>query len=192
MKKSVVFTVLCLGLLFVSHETWAQQKYFTKSGVIVFDAEGKLDDIEEIKAKTTTATCVYDEGTGNFEWAVPIKSFVFASSLMQEHFNENYLESSKYPKSTFIGKVEKPSAVNLSKDGTYPVKVNGKLTMHGVTQEVSVDGQFIVQKGVISANSSFDIALKDYKIDIPTVVFMKVADVAKVKVNANLQALKSK
>jgi polyisoprenoid-binding protein YceI len=183
---------LFLGMyLLIGHFSTVQaQKYFSKTATIVFDAEGKLDDVEDIKAKTGTASCVYDAATGNFEWSVTIKNFSFANSLMQEHFNENYMESEKFPKATFKGKVENISALNLKKDGTYPVKVLGKLTMHGVTKDISVNGTFKVAKDQMTANSDFEVALKDYEITIPTIVLMKVAENVKISVSAPLQVLK--
>lgn len=194
MKNHLLIALtLCLtALLFgQSLQVSAQQKYFSKTATIVFDAEGKLDDVEDIKATTHTATCVFDAETGNFEWSVPIKSFTFANSLMQQHFNENYMESEKYPKATFKGKVADPSAIDFSTEGSVSkVRVSGDLTIHGVTQKVDVDGQFKVKNGVPAALSSFEVALKDYNITIPKVVFMKIAENVKIDIYAPLAVLK--
>jgi polyisoprenoid-binding protein YceI len=188
LKKILIGTGLVLAL---QSNLYAQNnKYFSKTANISFDAEGKLDDVEEIKAKTKAATCVYDEATGAMEWAVNINSFVFASSLMQEHFNENYMESSKFPKASFKGKVENFADIKLTTDGTYPAKVVGKLTMHGVTKDIATTGEMKVVKGEVTAISNFEVALKDYNITIPTVVFMKVAENVKISINAPLQILK--
>lgn len=182
---------LALGLVVaLQGNATAQSKYFTKTANVSFDAEGKLDDVEEIKAQTKTGTCVYDEATGAMEWSVSVKSFVFANSLMQEHFNENYLESEKFPKAVFKGKIDNFSAVTLAKDGTYPATVTGKLTIHGVTKDISTKGEMKVAKGVVTAMSNFEVALKDYDIKIPTVVFMKIAENVKISINAPLQILK--
>ena len=172
--------------------TTAQSKYFTRTGTVIFDAEGKLDDVEEIKAKNTVATCVLDAASGQMEWAVSMNKFDFASSLMQKHFNENYVESEKYPKSTFKGKINELSKVNFSKDGTYPVTVTGNMFLHGVTKEVTAKGVVTVEKGKILVSSSIELMLKDYKIDIPTVVFVKIAESAKVSISAALEILKGK
>ena len=188
MIKLMVFSIfLCLTAV---STLAAQGKYFSKTAVIAFDAEGKLDDVEDIKAKTNLGTCVYDANTGNFEWIVSVKTFVFANSLMQEHFNENYLETEKYPKASFKGKVENFSEINLKKDGSYPVKVVGKLTMHGVSKDISVSGKFVVAKNQISTSSNLEVALKDYNITVPTIVMMKVAEIVKISINTDLQALK--
>ena len=135
------FFLLLMLLASLTYTTNAQSKYFTRSGTVIFDAEGKLDDVEEIKAKNTVATCVLDAATGQMEWAVTMNKFTFASSLMQKHFNENYVESEKYPKATFKGKITDISKVNFSKDGTYPVIVNGTMNLHGVTKEISEIGR---------------------------------------------------
>ncbi len=186
------FFFLLMLLASITTTTNAQSKYFTRTGTVIFDAEGKLDDIEEIKAKNTTATCVLDAATGQMEWAVTMTKFAFANSLMQKHFNENYVESEKYPKATFKGKINDISKVNFDKDGTYPIGVTGTMNLHGVTKEVNVKGVITVEKGKILVNSGFDIPLKDYKIDIPTVVFVKIAESAKVSVSAALEILNGK
>jgi len=172
--------------------TTAQSKYFTRTGTVIFDAEGKLDDVEEIKAKNTMATCVLDAESGQMEWAVSMNKFDFASSLMQKHFNENYVESEKYPKATFKGKINDVNKVNFAKDGTYPVTVLGTMNLHGVTKEISAKGVVTVEKGKILVSSSIELMLKDYKIDIPTVVFVKIAESAKVSISAALEILKGK
>ena len=186
------FFFLLMLLASITTTTNAQTKYFTRTGTVIFDAEGKLDDIEEIKAKNTAATCVLDAATGQMEWSVTMTKFAFANSLMQKHFNENYVESEKYPKASFKGKINDISKVNFDKDGTYPVAVNGIMTLHGVTKEVNVKGVITIEKGKILVSSGFDVPLKDYKIDIPTVVFVKIAESAKITVSAALEILNGK
>jgi len=186
------FFFLLMLIVGINVTTNAQSKYFTRTGTVIFDAEGKLDDVEEIKAKNAVATCVLDASTGQMEWAVPMNKFVFASSLMQKHFNENYVESEKYPKSTFKGKINELSKVNFSKDGTYPVTVTGSMFLHGVTKEVTAKGVITVEKGKVLASSSIELMLKDYKIDIPTVVFVKIAESAKISISAALEILTGK
>ncbi|HOY15658.1 MAG TPA: YceI family protein [Haliscomenobacter sp.] len=186
------FFFLLMLLASITYTTNAQSKYFTRSGTVIFDAEGKLDDVEEIKAKNTAATCVLDAATGQMEWAVTMNKFTFASTLMQKHFNENYVESEKYPKATFKGKISDIGKVNFSKDGTYPVTVNGTMNLHGVTKEISAKGVITVEKGKVLASSGIEIGLKDYKIDIPTVVFVKIAETAKVSISAALEILNGK
>ena len=105
---------------------------------------------------------------------VLIKSFHFEKALMEEHFNENYMESEKYPKSTFKGKITNLSSVNFSKNGTYDVTVEGDLTIHNVTNKVSIKGTIEVITGGINASSKFNIVPEDYNIEIPGVVRDKI------------------
>lgn len=163
------------------------QKYFTKNGKISFFSEAPL---EKIEAHNTSATAVFDASTGKMEFAVLIKAFQFEKALMQEHFNENYMESGKYPKSTFKGKFSDASAVNWDKPGTYPVKVTGDLTIHGVTNQVTADGSIVIGSDKkIKATSQFEVAVADYKIEIPSVVRDNIAKNVTIDVNLDLQLL---
>jgi polyisoprenoid-binding protein YceI len=144
--------------------------------------------IEDIEASTSSGTSVYNSSTGEVAFNVPIRSFKFEKSLMQEHFNENYLESDKYPNATFRGKVQSPP--DLSKDGSYPVKATGSLTVHGVTQNRTIDGTFNVKGGVVSLSSDFMVKCVDHKIDIPKIVFKNIAESINIKVTATYTANK--
>ena len=191
MKKIIQLAVV-LAIAAASTGATAQGKFFTKTGTISFDADGAMKDVEEIKANSKTATCVVETSTGAMEWAILMKSFSFKNALMEEHFNENYVESSKYPKATFKGKLDDASGVKWTKDGSYPVAVSGKMTMHGVTKDVTTKGSITIKKGAPTVNCDFDLVLADYKIEIPSVVGKKVADVVKIKVNAGLAPFKKK
>jgi len=104
---------------------------------------------------------------------------------MEEHFNENYMESDKYPKAIFKGAVADISKVNFTKDGSYPVAVSGDLTIHGVTNKVSVPGTITVKGGVASAAASFAVRPADYKISIPKLVKDNIAESINITVNCN-------
>ena len=118
------------------------------------------------------------------QMAIFIKAFEFDHALMQEHFNENYMESDKYPQATFKGNVENMNQVDMTKDGTYNVKVKGNLTIHGVTKEVEAPGTLTVKGGKLTAgNSTFQVKPEDYGISIPSVVRQKIADQMKVTVD---------
>jgi polyisoprenoid-binding protein YceI len=162
------------------------QKFMTRIGRITFFSATPLENIE---AFNNEAAAVLDGGTGDVAFQVPIKSFKFEKELMQEHFNENYMESDKYPKSEFKGKIAAPSAVNYAKDGTYNVKVSGKLTIHGVTKEVAVPGTILVKDGAVTLNAKFMVKPADYGIRIPSVVKGKIADQIAVTVNSMLKPL---
>lgn len=184
MKKSVL--ILTAALL--STAVFAQSKYFTKSGRITFDASSPLEKIEAYNDK---ATSVVDFSTGQVEFGVLMKAFLFERALMQEHFNENYVESDKFPKATFKGTADNIQSVDLNKDGTYTVKVNGKLTLHGVTKDVETAAVFTVKGGVLSATTDFKIAPEDYDIAIPGVVKDKIAKTVNIQVQSGYQVLKS-
>ena len=128
------------------------QKYMTKNGFIGFYSKTSM---EEIKADNNQVAGVLDTGTGEMVFQVLIKSFHFERALMEEHFNENYMESEKYPKSTFKGKITNLPSVSFSKNGTYDVTVDGDLTIHNVTNKVSMKGTIEVITGGINANSKF-------------------------------------
>jgi polyisoprenoid-binding protein YceI len=141
--------------------------------------------MEKIDAENNKATSVVDFSTGAIEWSVLVKAFSFEKALMQEHFNENYMESGKFPKATFIGKIANPSSIVISKDGTYTVDVSGTLEMHGVSKSVSTKATFVVKGGAITATSKLKAALADYKIDIPSVVKDNISKEVDITVSAN-------
>ena len=146
--------------------------------------------MEKIEAKNSTATCILDTESGRIEFAVLIKAFQFEKALMQEHFNENYMESDKFPKSTFKGNIENISAINFQKDGSYQTKVKGELTIHGVTKEIESEGTFTVKEGKINAISAFQVQVADYKIEIPSVVKDNIAKTVAIDVQLDLQEFK--
>jgi polyisoprenoid-binding protein YceI len=114
---------------------------------------------------------------------VLVKSFEFTLATASEHFNETYLESHKFPKANFKGKVVDISGIDFSKPGKYEVIVEGDLTIHGVTKKVSEKGTFEIKDGTILANSEFEVSISDYNITVPKIVEERVAKVVKVKVN---------
>lgn len=176
--------IIC-AMLFALSSVASAQKFFTRDGKVKFDATATSSP-EKIDALSNSATCVLDAANGNIQWAVLVKGFQFEKSLMQEHFNENYLESGKFPKATFIGKITNLSEINLSKDGTYNAIVTGQMTIHGVTKEITANGALTVSGGNIKINAGFSLKLEDYKISIPSLVSDKIAKEAKILVDALL------
>ena len=160
------------------------QAYVTKTGYIRFYSDGQIEKIEAINR---TVNAVLDASTGDFVFRVLMKSFVFEKALMQEHFNENYVESDKFPNATFLGKIINIKDVNFLKDGVYPVTVNGKLTIHGETKEISEKGTLDVKNGMVSGKAKFDITLADYKISIPGAVTDNITKVIEVTVDVPLE-----
>ncbi len=102
---------------------------------------------------------------------------------MQEHFNENYMESDKFPKSNFKGKIDNLSKIDFKKDGTYPAEVSGDLTIHGVTKHITTKGTIVVKGSTITANSKFMVVPTDYGIRIPIIVENKIAKEMQVTVD---------
>ena len=165
------------------------QKYFTRDGVVTFDATVPSSP-ENIKATNKSGTCVLDKTSGAIEMAVLVKGFLFERALMQEHFNENYMESSTYPKATFKGKFDNPGALNFDHDGTFQANVSGNMTMHGVTKPVNTPVTFTVKGGKVTAAANFSVAMADYNSDIPSLVSDKVSKKANISISAPLNPMK--
>jgi hypothetical protein len=147
------------------------QKYMTKNGFIGFYSHTPMEDI---KAENNQVVGALDISTGEMVFQALVKSFHFDRALMEEHFNENYMESDKIPKSMFKGKITNLTAVDFTKNGTYEVTVEGDLTIHDVTNKITTKGTIEVVSGGINAKSKFNIVPEDYKITIPGVVREKI------------------
>ncbi len=186
MKKIIVFS---LGLFFFAAYAQAQ-KYYSKDAAVSFNATSPGSP-EAIEAKTAKGTLVLDAATGAVEMSVLIKGFHFERALMEEHFNENYLESDKFKDAKFKGTITNFTSLSLSKDGTYDGEVAGVLTVHGVSKNVNTTAQITVVNGAVSGvQSSFSILAADYGINIPSLVQDKVSRTVKINVKAALKPLK--
>jgi polyisoprenoid-binding protein YceI len=141
--------------------------------------------LEDIKAQSVTGVSVIVPKTKQLIFQIPIKSLVFSRSLMQEHFNESYMESDKYPTATFKGNIVEN--IDFTKDGIYNVNVKGVLNMHGVAKERNIKGVITVQNGKPNIVSNFNVACADHEIKIPSIVFKKIAEVIAVTVMGNYQ-----
>jgi polyisoprenoid-binding protein YceI len=178
MKKLIFCAVL--ALLAVAAQA---QKMITKDAKVSFDASSPL---EPIKATNSSGGVALDAATGDVVASVQVKNFIFKQALMQEHFNENYMESTKFPKATLTGKIANFSAVKLTKDGTYNTKINGTMDMHGVKKQVEVPATITVKGGVVTFSSTFKVLCADYGIAIPSVVADKIAKEVKINVEGTL------
>ncbi len=154
--------IICLGLLLSLCQDLRSQDYFTRSGHVWFFSSTPAEDITahnyQVLSRVTT--------DGKLQFAMLMKGFKFEKALMEEHFNEKYAETSKYPKAGFKGKVVDFSRVDLGQEGTYPVKVVGEMTIHGVTRTVKASGQFIVEGGQLRAEALFQLKPEDYDITL--------------------------
>lgn len=169
--KQLMWTILIVLL----GSPVAAQKYITESSSITFYSEAPLEDID---ATNTKATSIFDSANGEIVFSVPIKEFIFKRSLMQEHFNERYLESEKFPKSTFKGNVKNFSV----KPGKQSAVAEGELTIHGVTRKVSFTGDLEFKDNRVYINSEFIVKLEEYDIKIPSILFQNIAEEIEVKV----------
>jgi polyisoprenoid-binding protein YceI len=185
MLKKNLMAVLALVLTATAAQ--AQDKYFTKSGKIEFSSKAPLEDIE---AKNKTAMAVLDTKSGAIQFSVQMKGFEFEKALMQEHFNENYVESDKFPKAEFKGTITNNPEINYTKPGTYTAKVKGKMTLHGVTKDVETTGTIKVTGNNVDATSTFNLQLSDYNIKIPAVVKDKISNTVRITVDTKLEPFK--
>ncbi len=163
------------------------QIYTLHEPLVVFFSDAPLEDI---RAEAKAAQGLVNTADESFSFRVPIKSFRFASELMEEHFNENYLESEKYPYGTFKGKIEGDQ--NFSKDGDYAVAATGVLGIHGAEKQCTIPVVIHVSGGAVSFESKFMVRLADYRIEIPTLVFQKIAEEVEVSVSSKLVPYVSK
>lgn len=177
MYKSILAVVV---LLLLKSLGFSQPYYKSnKSNTISFYSKAPLEDIQAVNKD---ATSVIDIANRNVAFKVPIKSFKFENGLMQEHFNENYMHSDKYPEGTFSGKIIE--YIDLRKNGEYEVTVSGKLTIHGVTQNRTIKGKILIAEKKATIDCKFDVYLKDHNIDIPKMVVKKIAEKIEVTVHS--------
>ena len=135
--------------------------------------------LEDIMATNKQATSLFNAGNGEVAFMVPIKGFQFRKSLMQEHFNENYLESDKFPQATFEGRIQ---GYDMKKTSTQEAWAEGPMTIHGVSRKVKIKGKMIHKSGELILESKFPIKVADYDIEIPRVVFYNIAEEVEVSV----------
>ncbi|MFI5161087.1 MAG: YceI family protein [Sphingobacteriales bacterium] len=156
-----------------------QDIYICKNAKISIYSSAPIEDIE---ANSSAVVSVYNATTGELDFSVLMRTFHFEKALMEEHFNEDYIESDKYPKATFKGKIKQ--LPDLTKDGDYPVKVIGDFEVHGVKQTRTIDGDVKVNNGAITMTSEFMVKCADHHIIIPKIVFHNIAESIRIRVAA--------
>ncbi len=174
MKKIYLLLFLSFGYI------QAQQKLITKSGKITFEAS--VPSFEEVKAINESSSCVLNTTTGEIASLALMKGFRFKIALMEEHFNENYVESDKYPIATFKGKIDKFNFNELDKNAK-EFSIRGKLELHGKSKDISITAKIKKTEKGIEIVSDFSVNADDFAIDIPSVVSKKVSK----KVNVKLE-----
>lgn len=181
MKKrffTILFFLLCVVFSF------SQDKYLTKNGVIAFEAS--VPSFEEVKAKNENVTGILNTANGEIAALALMRGFRFKVALMEEHFNENYMESDEYPKAVFKGKLENFDIASLSEaTKTFPIK--GSLTMHGKTKELDASAEISLKGDVIYLSTSFVSKPEDFGIDIPKIVSSKISEEINVDVDFQLK-----
>ena len=173
MKRRIFLTIIISLFTFSS---WAQ-KFVTEKTFVLFFSDAAIEDIT---AKNVAASGIFNSATNDIAFAIPIKDFEFAKSLMKEHFNEKYMDTEKYPKSTFRGKI---SGFDINGDGVQDVKATGQLTIHGQTKDIDVPGTIEKQGDKLIMKSKFIVKLEDYKVTIPQLMWQNIAEQVEVTVD---------
>jgi hypothetical protein len=163
------------------------QMYMTKSARVSFFSKAPLENIEAVNSEVTS---YLDASKGELAFVGLIKGFKFKKALMEEHFNENYMESNTFPKTNFKGSINDLSKVNFNQNGTYNVTVKGDLTIHGVTKQIEAPGTITVANGKVSAKSKFSVRVKDYGIKVPPMYVNNIAEVVDITVDSKYEPYK--
>ncbi|HTK19721.1 MAG TPA: YceI family protein [Mucilaginibacter sp.] len=164
----------------------AQDLYTCKNAHITLFSKALIEDI---KAETSAGVSVYNATTSELDFSVPISAFQFEKAFMQQHFNSDYMESDKYPRAIFKGKIQEH--IDIAREGSYSVNVIGDLTVHGITQKRIIQGTVIIKNGVVSMASEFMVKCADHHIDIPQILFYHIAESIKVTVSATYNPYKN-
>jgi hypothetical protein len=177
--------ILILTTTFTLTCSATAQNYLTKNGTISFFSK---TSVENIDAVNNQAVSVLNSQTGDIAFSILITGFLFKKALMQEHFNENYMESQKFPKGSFKGTITDIGKVDFKKNGTYSVSVTGDLSLHGETNKITIPATLQVKGKSIIANASFNVKTGDYKITIPKVVENNISKSIAVTVDCKYEA----
>lgn len=184
MKKYILVFIAFIAIVTSSS---AQKTFFTKSGYIGFFSTTPMENIE---AKNNQVVSFIKTEKGSLSFGLLVKSFKFKNALMEEHFNENYAESDKFPKAKFKGTITNLSEIDFDKNGTYNAKVEGKIKFHGVNKNVTIDAKLIVNEDNLKATSTFYLKPSDFDIAIPSVVKEKIAKEITVNVDIDYKIYK--
>ena len=179
--KKIIFIILFLSNVV----GYSQGLYKAVDGDISFFSETPMENID---ARNNYVKALINTKTGEVAFIATNIGFHFKKPLMEEHFNENYMESDKYKISVFKGKIVEQ--LDYSVNGTHKVTVKGTLNLHGVEKEREIPGEITITEGKISVKSEFEVQVKDHKIKIPKLVIKNIAETVKVKVNLNFEPKK--
>ncbi len=172
------FYLRCLilfGLIIMSGIA-AAQKFTSEKGELSFFSDGAIEDIE---ARNSMVGSLFNVTTGELVYIAKIKDFIFPKTLMREHFNEKYMETEKFPKSTFQGKL---TGFNANASGEQKVRAVGKINIHGITRDIDVPGTLEFAGGKARMKAKFIVKLADFNIKIPTLIWQNIAEEVEVRV----------
>lgn len=178
MKKITILLLLTVGSI------QAQEKMITKSGKIIFEAS--VPSFEEVKAINESSSCVLNTTTGEIASLALMKGFRFKIALMEEHFNENYVESDKYPKATFKGIIDKFDLAILDKNAKHFI-IKGKLELHGKSKEITIPAKIKKTESGIEIKADFSVNADDFAIEIPSIVSKKVSKTVNIHLEFTLK-----
>ena len=177
--------LLILGVLVSLTSTSFSQTYMCQAGSISFFQSTPVEDID---ARSNRLLSVLNPANNAIAYKIDVRTFIFEKSLMQDHFNENYIESSKYPYATYVGVINEK--IDWTKDGVYDITSTGKLTLHGVTKDITEKGKLSIHNGEITISNMFNIKFTDYGVEIPKLLIKDLSDT--VEMNINCMYTKSK
>lgn len=185
MQKVIGIVLTFLALVFNSQA----QIYTAKQGstLITFFSSAPLEDIE---AQNKGAVIIFKTTTNDIQIRVSIQNFKFKNALMEEHFNENYMESTKFPNAEFKGKINEP--IDHSKDGEYKVTITGVMEIHGVKREITLNGTLTKVGNEYKIQSKFQVKVSDYDIKVPSMYVKNIAEVVDVSIGSTLEAFQKK
>ena len=184
MKQLLFLSIFMINGLYVS----AQDKVFTRVGSVTFFSETLIETIE---ANHKKVACAVDLATGKIQVSILIKGFAFEKALMEEHFNENYMESTLFPKATFKGAIDDFDSTDFKLDDSFIATVTGEMSIHGVTVKRTFEVEFKNIEGDIMVRSNFIVKPADHDIKIPSVVTDNIAKELEVKLVARLERTKN-
>lgn len=176
---------ICLALLSTASFTQGQ-KFISEKSTVTFFSKATIEDIA---AHNEKAMALFDPASGDVAFSVPIIEFQFEKSLMKEHFNEKYMETEKYPKGSFQGKI---TGYASGTTGPQQARATGKLTIHGVTKDIDVPGTIEWKGDRILLAAKFPVKLEDYKIKIPQLLFQNIAESVEVSIDFTLMPYEKK
>jgi polyisoprenoid-binding protein YceI len=183
MMKKYTLLFLILSSLFSK----AQPLFMANKGEVSFYSSAPLEDI---KAESKQVNGMINTQTGEVAFVIPMRSFHFAKALMEEHFNEKYIESDKYPQATFKGKINEP--IDMNKKGKQRLSVNGVMTIHGQSKNITENGDLEIGDDKLTLATEFYLAIRDYNITVPTLLIKNIADTVQVRLKADYVPYKKK